>query len=71
MWILPEDIRIVEGQDKDWAGIYNKHQFVKLKKEIQEELNKVDEGLSAWTSPPKPEKEKVETEETLDPNRSD
>jgi Sec-independent protein translocase protein TatA len=32
-----------------------------IKKEIQEELDKVDEGLSAWTSPPKIENEKVET----------
>ena len=32
-----------------------------FRKEIQEELNKVDEGLSAWTSAPKPEKEKGET----------
>jgi Sec-independent protein translocase protein TatA len=32
-----------------------------FKKEIQKELDKVDEGLSAWTSTPKTEKEKSET----------
>ncbi len=32
-----------------------------IKSEIQEELKKIDEGLSAWTSPASPELPKIET----------